>query len=184
MILGMNSQTGVYLLKIKVNETTEVRFGRFNHGKPVQFAAGEYLYVGSAMGQRGSSSLARRLLRHATRSDISNPHTVRAEMLAAFTAVSLGPPHLAPPASKKQFWHIDYLLEKTAVSLQQILVIRTPNRIEQHLADWLIQQPETNIVIAGLGARDHKGSTHLLSINANASWWANLPGSFGNFWNC
>ena len=180
-ILGTNSQTGAYLLRIRVKETVEVQFGRFNRGNPIQFVAGEYVYVGSAMGQRGSSSLARRLLRHATRSDHNNPHAVRAEMLAAFTAVSLGPSHLAPPASKKRFWHIDYLLEVTAVSLQQILVIRTPNRIEHPLANWLVQQPETNVVAAGLGARDHKGSTHLLNINANATWWANLPTQFENF---
>ncbi len=177
-ILGTDTQTGAYLLWIKVEKAIPVQFGRFNRGNPVQFNAGTYVYIGSAMGQRGSSSLARRLLRHATRSERSNPHPIRNEMLTVFKSVNLGPAHLSPPTSKKCFWHIDYLLEETAVSLHKAIIIRTPNRIEHQLADWIIQQPDTNIVVAGLGARDHKGSTHLLSVKSDAEWWDNLPSDF------
>ncbi len=62
---------GVYLLRIQLIEPLSVVFGRFRKGVVIPLSAGEYLYVGSALG-----GLGRRLLRHATRSD-GSAHPVR-----------------------------------------------------------------------------------------------------------
>jgi Uri superfamily endonuclease len=174
-VFGTRSQAGTYLLRIGVHERVLVRFGRFRGGKSISMPAGDYLYVGSAMGPKGASSLARRLLRHATRTGVRRPHAIRAQMLAFFPAIGLGVPHLHPPAGKTLYWHIDYLLEEPVAELKHVFMWRQSRPLERALAEWLENEPETAVLATGLGARDMPGQTHILAVSAHPDWWQTLP---------
>ncbi len=141
---------GVYLLRIQVTEPLSVVFGRFRKGVVIPIPAGEYIYVGSALG-----GLGRRLLRHATRSD-GSAHPVRPALIDHFG--------LTPPPAKRLRWHVDYLLEQPEASLTHVIAIHTARRIESSLAEWLMHHPDTWIPASGLGASDDKGHTHLLGL--------------------
>lgn len=133
---GGLSQGGVYLLRLRVVKPLLVKFGRFQQGQPVHAPSGDYLYVGSAGAQRGSASLARRLLRHASRSDAANPHPIRQHLLVLFPQIGLGPSPLRPPTSKKLRWHVDFLLEESAVALKMVYLVRVGKRnTELHRVD-------------------------------------------------
>ncbi len=84
-------------------------------------------------------------------------------MVRWFTAVNLGQ-NLQPPTQKRLHWHVDYLLEETAVTLSHILVIRSRARLETAVARRLNADPRTFAPAPGLGATDDAGSTHLLGI--------------------
>lgn len=76
-LIGKDSQAGTYVLRIRLKEDTELKFGRFKKGKLISLPAGDYTYVGSALSEKGATSLARRLVRHATRSGDKPPHYQR-----------------------------------------------------------------------------------------------------------
>lgn len=171
LILGENHSSGAYLLRIRVHHPLSIRFGKFNRGASILVPLGDYIYVGSAMGARGASSLAWRLLRHASRTDAQNPHAIRAEMLSEFEAVGLGKLPLSPPNQKKLHWHIDFLLDDRTVSLSHIIAICTATRLESNIARRLAKHPDTFALADGLGASDARGETHLFGIkNADAFW--------------
>ncbi len=166
---GEGATGGAYLLRLTVRRPLRVVFGRFRGGRPVPVPAGECLYVGSAMG-----GLGRRLVRHATRTGDRPPHAIRAEMLARFPAAGLGD-DLLPRRGKSLRWHVDYLLDETAVVLRAVLLLRSPRRLEKPLAHLLQTDPHTFPLAPGLGAGDSPGSTHLLGVRAPETWWASLP---------
>ncbi len=174
-ILGEAVNTGAYLLRIAVTEDLFVVFGRFQQGKPIIIQRGEYLYIGSAMASKGSMTLARRLLRHATRQDRNRPHYIREKLLTALQEIELGSEDLQPPSQKKLFWNVDYLLEEEAVILSQIVIVRSRINLEDSLAHFLMNQPESSIVCKGLGAQDKRDQTHLLAIKGSSEWWQQLP---------
>lgn len=156
--LGPEMPCGAYVLWIEVKETSGVQFGRFAGGRPQTLDAGSYLYVGSAMGRRGASTLAHRLLRHATRSD-GAAHPVRPELCTALGSAK-------PPAHKRLHWHIDYLLDHAAADLTGIIALRSAQPLEAALADLLTEQPWTAPVAPRLGASDHARATHLLRLDS------------------
>lgn len=174
-ILGKNGQCGAYLLRMQVMREVMVRFGRFQGGRPVAVPKGDVVYVGSAMAQQGSMTIARRLLRHATRRDAQNPQRIRGEMLKVFRKAALGSDPLQPPDKKKLFWNIDYLLEKDDVNLSHVVIIRTTTRFEDELALFLEKEPGSAVIVKGLGAHDRRGHTHLFMIRETAAWWSRLP---------
>lgn len=169
VVLGdERQQGGVYLLRLRVAEPLAVRFGRFRGGAVVAVPAGEAVYVGSAR-----RALAPRLLRHASRAN-GGPHPIRAQMLDEFAAVGLGA--LRVPAGKKLRWHVDYLVEETAVSLTHALLIRIAEPLEEPLAHWLAARPEIRPIAPGLGASDAGpggAPAHLLAVAASDDWWVN-----------
>ena len=75
--VGKTRLQGVYLLHLNVAVPIAVTFGRFQRGQPIPILAGDYLYIGSALGQRGATTLAGRLLRHTTRSVDRPPHAIQ-----------------------------------------------------------------------------------------------------------
>lgn len=166
-LLGKAYPGGTYLLRMQVARTVAVQYGRFSP-QPIATNAGEVVYLGSALGQRGASTLARRLLRHAARSGGLPPHPIGTELESAFG--------LSLPLRKTLRWHVDYLLQETAVALTHILAIRSPQRLEPALGQWLNQQPHLHPVAPGLGASDARHVTHLLySATSLDEWWAMLP---------
>lgn len=175
---GSQSQGGVYLLQLTVSQTVSVCFGCFQNGRPLPVAAGEYIYVGSALAAKGATSLARRLLRHASRCDPAKPHALRQEMVQQFSQIGLGPTPLLPSSRKTLRWHIDFLLEETAVTLTAVYLIRHTElgvTLETAVAHFLLTLPTIAPLAVGLGSSDDPGGTHLLHVAADEAWWTDFP---------
>ena len=170
------SQAGSYVLRIRVDEPADVAFGRFKQGKSIHVARGEYAYVGSALADRGAVSLARRLVRHATRTGERPPHPIRDSMLAHFPSVGLGEGALLPRNGKRRHWNVDHLLDLPQADLAQAFVIRYPVRMEREIARHIELEPQTTILERGLGAHDAPGTTHLLRVYGDDGWWDRLAG--------
>ena len=180
VLIGDESQAGTYVLRIHLKEDTSLQFGRFKKGKLISLPAGDYAYVGSALSEKGATSLARRLIRHATRSGDRQPHRIRGIMLEQFAKCSLGHGNLLPKQGKTLFWNIDFLLDLDAAEIVGLYIIRSPERLEGSLAKWLEQNPHTQVIERGLGANDVPGNTHLLRIQAGESWWSSLAAELAN----
>lgn len=174
VIIGDDSQAGTYILRIYLKENTTLKFGRFKKGKRISLPAGDYVYIGSALSEKGATSLARRLIRHATRSNHKPPHAIREEMIHRFSECGLGPRDLHPKYGKTLHWNSDFLLDLPSAKLVNIFAIRSTERLENRLAKRLEQDPHTEIIERGLGANDTPGNTHLLRIREDKTWWASL----------
>ena len=174
-IIGDESRAGTYILRICLKKDTTLRFGRFKKGKLISLPAGEYAYVGSALAEKGATTLARRLVRHATRSGDQGPHRIRETMLHRFAECGLGNGNLLPQRGKTLHWNVDFLLELEAAELVGVSAIRSRKRLEGRLAKQLEEDPHTGIIERGLGANDVPGNTHLLHVSATEGWWASLP---------
>jgi sugar fermentation stimulation protein A len=90
--------SGSYILVIFLREEVNLKIGALGSKN---FKEGYYLYVGSAMGKIGSTTLINRVKRHTL-----------------------------PPSKKKRHWHIDYLLESELANLIQILLVPSTKKIE------------------------------------------------------
>lgn len=180
VIMGGESQAGTYVLRIHLIEDTTLRFGRFKRGKLISLPAGEYAYVGSALSEKGSTSLARRLIRHATRSGGQRPHGIREEMMRRSVECGLGNGNLLPKRGKTLFWNIDFLLDLGSAEISGVYAIRSPNRLESRLAKHLERDSHTEVIERGLGANDVPGNTHLLLVRAAEPWWESLPIQLAN----
>ncbi len=67
-------------------------------------------------------------------------------------------------------WHIDYLLDEIAACLTQVIAIRHARRLESPIARWLMAYDDVTVPIAGLGAQDARGETHLLRLAHREVW--------------
>ncbi|MDE0636435.1 MAG: DUF123 domain-containing protein [Candidatus Poribacteria bacterium] len=173
-IIGENSQAGTYVLRIRLKEAIELQFGRFKKGKLISLPAGAYTYVGSALSEKGATSLARRLVRHATRSGSKPPHAMRAEMLKQFRECCLGPRDPLPKNGKKLFWNIDFMLDLELAEIINVITIRSSERLENKIAEFLEHNAYTQIIEKSLGANDAPRYTHILRVNADDTWWASI----------
>lgn len=180
-ILGKELQTGTYLLRLQVREDLLIPIGRFQQGRKIPIPFGEYIYLGSAMASKGSMTLARRLLRHASRRDAARPQPIQSQMLALFKKSGLGDSTLQVPEQKKLFWNIDYLLEEGHVRLSHVIIIRSLINLEDTLAHFLATQPGCRILEKGLGAHDRPGQTHFLGFPQMDLFWQQLPGLLNQF---
>jgi Uri superfamily endonuclease len=164
---GDSCPTGAYILWLEARRELAISFGRFRGGRAFELPAGSYAYAGSAMGLRGATAPAGRLLHHATRSAGQPSHAIREELAARLVEAGLRRAGDPLPAAKRLRWHIDYLLEETAVEIMYITVILTPIRIESDLARWLAGLAGAVPIVAGLGASDAPGQTHLLRLSSD-----------------
>jgi Uri superfamily endonuclease len=174
---GDHGYTGGYILWVRASRDLALSFGRFQGGRPVAVPAGVYAYVGSAMGRRGATALAGRLLRHATRSAGKPPHAIRAALSAAFAAAPETEPPV-PPSNKRLHWHIDYLLDELEVAIEAVAVVRAAERVESRLARGLAAVPGVAPLLPGLGASDAPGETHLLRLPQRGLDWEGWISSF------
>ena len=174
-ITGDESHAGTYILCIHLQKEAALRFGRFKKGKLISLPAGEYAYVGSALSEKGATTLARRLVRHATRSGDQQPHRIRETMLRRFAERGLGDENLLPRHGKTLHWNVDFLLDLPSAELVGVVAIRSRERLEDRLAKQLEEDPHTGVIERGLGANDVPGNTHLLHVKATEAWWASLP---------
>ncbi len=174
IVIGENSQAGTYVLRILLHKDIELKFGRFKKGKLIHLPEGVYTYVGSALSEKGATSLARRLVRHATRSGEKPPHNIRDEMLCRFQEIGLGPQNPLPKNGKKLFWNIDHLLDLDIAEIINIIAIRSTERLESNIAEYLENDPETQIIEKSLGANDSPKNTHVLYVINDEQWWVTL----------
>jgi Uri superfamily endonuclease len=179
IVLGETCQSGVYVLHMRVNTALAMAIGRFQNSTSLLFPAGDYLYIGSALGQKGAPALAPRLLRHARRSGQQAPHALYGLLRETLIAHELVMPRRA--TAKRSFWHVDYLLDAESVELRQTFALRTEQPLEPRLAQHLLRDSHTFLIRQGLGASDYPGHTHLFGVDAPASWWAALPAYLQTF---
>lgn len=173
-ILGNNSQAGTYVLRIRLTKETKLKFGRFKKGKLISLPAGDYTYVGSALSEKGSTSLARRLVRHATRTSSKPHHNIRDDMLNEFQACGLGPTNPLLKNEKKLFWNIDYLLDLEISEIINVIAIRSSQRLESTIGKQLEHNEDTQIIEKGLGANDSPNNTYILRVISDDRWWLSL----------
>lgn len=173
-ILGEDVPCGTYILRVTIDVPISVRFGKFNGGEPLAVPAGTLAYVGSAMGVRGASSLARRVMRHASRS-FSHPHRLRPALAAAFAEKGMAAGDIIPQ-KKTLRWHVDYLLENPAAEIDRVLILRSTRRLESAVATRLAVMDDVSPVAAGLGASDARGETHLFFVPVEVGWWQRMVG--------
>ena len=158
---------GSYILVICLSKPQHIAFGRFQKGKPVLMQAGAYLYTGSAMGNRkGTDPLARRLLRHATRSGKKPPHRIRKSMIGLFKQEHPERQVLSPPREKKLKWHIDFLLDNRYSRITHIFVIHSCRRLESRISQHIASLNSISIPAKRLGASDMRHETHLVFMNS------------------
>ena len=151
--------SGAYVLRIQVSKPLQIAFGRYQRGREIAIRAGDWVYVGSAMGR--SSSLAHRLIRHATRTATQPAHGIRPALIRHFDC--------PPPRTKTLHWHVDYLLDRVEVEIVQVLVMHSSTPLELMAAEALDGHAE--IVASGLGASDWPGQTHLRFLAAGDAAW-------------
>lgn len=173
-MLGNESQAGTYVLRIHLSKNTKLKFGGFKKGKLIPLSEGHYTYVGSALSEKGATSLARRLVRHATRSNSKPYHKIRDFMLNHFQECGLGPPNPLPKSGKKLFWNIDYLLDLEIAEIINIIAIRSPVRLEGSIGTFLETHKGTEIIEKGLGANDSPNNTYILRVITDDTWWLSL----------
>lgn len=174
--VGKAGMQGIYILHLNVASPINVTFGRFQDGQPVPIPPSDYLYIGSALGQRGSTTLAGRLLRHTIRSGDQPPHAIHPLLRTKLQERGLIPVRsVGTPQPKRLFWHIDYLVDRPEAEITQIFILHTSDRVESALARVLAADPAVAPVAPGLGASDDPHATHLLRVDAPAEWWHNVP---------
>jgi len=171
--VGPPINTGVYLLLISVDLDRQVSFGKFHQGLPVEVPAGYYIYVGSALSSRGSSSLGYRLFRHTLRTSGKPPHNIQPILAEQLSSRGLSAPK---NTTKKLRWHIDYLLDFTPISIISVFAVCTAKAYEENLATMLLSSGYVFPLAVGLGASDFSGRTHILRVRHSLDWWNELPG--------
>lgn len=98
---------GTYILVIFVPEEVIIRIGSLGR---IIFKEGYYLYVGSAMGKSGSSTLINRVKRHVKKKEL-----------------------------KKVHWHVDYFLNNEMVNMIKIYLIPSQKKLECLIAQELLE---------------------------------------------
>ncbi|MBN1216895.1 MAG: GIY-YIG nuclease family protein [Candidatus Lokiarchaeota archaeon] len=108
---------GTYLLILFIRCNSNIKIGSLGN---INFESGYYIYVGSAMGNKGSSTLMNRVKRHIKDSEL-----------------------------KKIHWHIDYLLKNNNVCLRKIYLIPSKTKLECLIAKDLNKSSECYILNFG-----------------------------------
>jgi len=173
-VFGDQGHGGTYVLRVRADTRLRLAFGRFKGGKIITVEPGDYIYVGSALAERGPACLARRLVRHATRTGKRPPHAVRHAMMDEFARLGLGDADLRPANGKNLRWNVDHLLDQSSASLVAVYAIRSPLRLEADLGKLVEMDQDTVVFEKGLGANDIPGNTHLLRVDGGESWWQSL----------
>jgi Uri superfamily endonuclease len=179
-IFGNKCRMGSYILFVRISSPFQLSFGRFQQGKLFTIPESDYIYIGSALGGgKSGNPLARRLIRHASRSAEKPPHEIRAALKQFFSKDDVTINRTIEPLTKKLHWHIDYLLDRPEAEIIHIVIIRGPMKMEQKLSELLESLQETSLLAPRLGAQDARNSTHLLRITDRKRilelLWKNIP---------
>jgi len=159
-VFGNKYRMGSYILFIRISNPFQLAFGKFQQSRLFTIPESDYLYIGSALGgDKSGNPLARRLIRHASRSDDKPPHEIRASLINFFSKDA------SEPSIKKLHWHIDYLLDRPEAEINHIMMIRSPLKMEHKLSELLESRIETSMLAPRLGALDTSNSTHILQLS-------------------
>ncbi|TFF90098.1 MAG: GIY-YIG nuclease family protein [Promethearchaeota archaeon] len=104
---------GTYLLSVALEKDAHITIGALGE---IFFPPGSYIYVGSAMAQRGALTLEHRVRRH-----------------------------LLSPDEKSIRWHIDYFLANRETSIVSIHLIPSKIRLECLIAEGLLSNCDNSI---------------------------------------
>ncbi len=104
---------GSYILVVYIQKHIELLVGALGR---IKFKQGFYLYIGSAMGNSGSTTLINRVKRH-----------------------------VSPSESKKIHWHIDYLLNNKFVLVYCIYLIPSLQKMECLIVNELLNKSDGHI---------------------------------------
>ena len=104
---------GSYILVIFIQKNIELIIGALGR---IKFGKGFYFYIGSAMGNSGSTTLINRVRRH-----------------------------ISPSESKKMHWHIDYLLNNKDTSIYSLYLIPSLQNLECLIANELLNVSDSYI---------------------------------------
>ena len=181
VVLGDDFQCGSYVLRIELREGLNLWFGGFKKRKLITLPAAEYAYIGSALSTKGGSSLALRLVRHATRGGGKPPHQIRTKMVEHFRDIGLGRENPLPKHGKKMHWNVDYLLDQPSAEIVNVFIIRSDQKLEAALGKFLENDLHTHVIEKGLGANDVPGNTHILRVEADETWWYALADRLRGF---
>ena len=162
---------GAYVLHMVISDSADIVIGRMHDGFPVRIDTGNYIYIGSAMGDRNGLYLPKRLVRHTLRSKSAKAQPCHAELLDHFYEQGLCRQQLTPKTPKRLRWNIDYILEYPNTSLRDICYIRNDERLEFALVDALEGLDVTVAPIPGFGAHDHPGHSHFLRLANGPDGW-------------
>ncbi|MEI6638614.1 MAG: DUF123 domain-containing protein [Chlorobium sp.] len=167
-LFGSSHRMGSYILLFHITSTVQLAFGRFQQGKLFEIPEGDYIYLGSALGgTKSGSPLARRVIRHTSRTGGKPHHRIRETMQNLFSEKTVMGTREIKPSAKKLRWHIDYLLDLPEAEITHIVLIRSPLRIEQKLSELLEHLDEISLIAPRLGAQDTKASTHILKLTGS-----------------
>ena len=162
-IFGNKYTMGSYILFIRISSSFQLAFGRFQKSRLFSIPDGDYLYIGSALGKTGDP-LARRLIRHASRSNGKPPHKIQSEIIKLFSKNDAVKSCAFIASEKKLHWHIDYFLEHSEAEITHVLIMRHPEKQEHHQSEILASIRETSLVAPRLGAQDTRNSSHILRL--------------------
>ena len=181
-VIGHHLPCGIYVLLISVLSDLELAFGGFKKGKVIHLPQAEYIYTGSALGKKGSTCLAHRLVRHTTRTPNRMPHQIRPNVLEFFSDIKLANGELIPRTAKTLYWNIDHLLNQIEVEISGLACIRIEEPLEVKIGKMLELRSDTSIIEKGLGANDIKGNTHFLQLADSGKNWPLLIDSLVEIW--
>lgn len=171
--IGKEHPNGTYCLRIALSEPFDLVFGRFKKGKLISLNAGEYVYIGSALAKRGSTTLGNRLRRHTSRSQGHKSHKIQRELLKYFNSIGISYTKTSSP--KKMFWNIDYLLDLPTAEIISIIFTRNPNSYENIWSEFFEKLHGTIVFEKGLGANDSDGHTHIQYSSISEKLWKKIP---------
>jgi Uri superfamily endonuclease len=104
---------GSYILVVFIQKNIHIQIGALG---TIEFIRGFYVYIGSAMGNSGSTTLINRVRRHLSSSE-----------------------------GKKKHWHIDYLLDNKDTSIFCIYLIPSLQKLECLIAKEFLSRVDRYI---------------------------------------
>ncbi|MHA2290411.1 MAG: GIY-YIG nuclease family protein [Promethearchaeota archaeon] len=104
---------GTYIIVIRLLNDSKIKVGSLGR---LDFLQGYYLYIGSAMGNKGSTTLENRVKRHIL---ISN--------------------------KKRTHWHIDYLLINKSSRITHIYLIPSLSRLECIISEEISRRSDNSV---------------------------------------
>ena len=168
--LGGTGLQGTYLLQIYLMENLLVTFGKFNKGKPISLPAGYYLYLGSAMGKKGATTLPSRLLRHTLRTPPKPPHAIFQEVCKFFNIEK----STCMKKTKTLHWHVDYLVDSLQAEIMKIAFMRSEKPLEHAWSTFINRSVMISIISPKLGASDYGKGSHLVRLKNGTRGWEEI----------
>lgn len=158
----MQPNRGAYVLYISIKKNCKIKIGSLG---VIEFSAGTYVYIGSAMGLH-STSLNNRISRH-VRTAIS---AIEQKSQDNENTKKMEKKEIRQIKKPKNRWHIDYLLQDPNTSIIKIAIIPSKYKIECEISqiyqEFIINKGNKLIFIPRFGSSDCKiCQSHLFKLS-------------------